>query len=58
MANITEIIAQQVVAAAGKVEIPADINDILLTLQGGSSKKAGSGLLGAAGSILGCMLKK
>lgn len=58
MANITEIIAQQVVAAAGKVEIPADINDILLTLQVGSSKKAGSGLLGAAGSILGGMLKK
>ena len=58
MANITEIIAQQVVAAAGKVEIPADLNDILLTLQVGSSKKAGSGLLGAAGSIIGGMLKK
>lgn len=35
-----------------------DLNDILLTLQGGSSKKAGSGLLGAATSILGGMLKK
>ena len=58
MANITEIIAQQVVAAAGKVEIPADLNNILLTLQVGSSKKAGSGLLGAAGSIIGGMLKK
>lgn len=35
-----------------------DINDILLTLKGGSSAKAGAGILGAATSILGSLLKK
>ncbi len=37
-----------------------DLNDILLSLKGGSAKKtsAGSSLLGAAGSLLGGLLKK
>ena len=30
-----------------------DLQDILITLKGGSSKKTGSGLLGALGSLLG-----
>ena len=30
-----------------------DLQDILITLKGGSAKKSGSGLLGALGSILG-----
>ena len=34
-----------------------DINDILITLKGGN-KSSGSGLLGAATSILGGLLKK
>ena len=35
-----------------------DINDILLSLKGGSSAKTGGSLLGAATSILGGLLKK
>jgi len=35
-----------------------DLNDIILTLKGGTAKKSGSGLLGAATSILGSILGK
>ena len=35
-----------------------DINDILLTLKGGNKASSGSGLLGAATSLLGGLLKK
>ena len=35
-----------------------DLNDILLSLKGGSSASSGSGILGAATSILGGLLRK
>ena len=35
-----------------------DLNDILITLKGGNKSTSGSGLLGAATSILGGLLKK
>jgi len=35
-----------------------DLNDIILTLTGGGTKKKGSGILGAATSILGSILGK
>ena len=65
MATIQDLIQQIVVASAAKVNIPADIkdqdgdgdvdiNDILLSLKGGS----GAGILGAATSILGGLFGK